>query len=92
MIVFFNTGGIKPCPKAIKHGQAMGSVAKQHYVRIRKENDTKFPCTTFLHIGASPIMLLSCFCCGDGFLEVNAPLLLYAMYACQPNVNVKESP
>lgn len=78
-----NSLDTKLCPKAIKHGQAMEPAAKDHYVRMTRGNHTNFhaqDCGIFIHpqssyIGASPDMLISCSCCGDGLLEVKCPII-----------------
>lgn len=83
----------KPCPKAIKHGQAMKPAAKQHYIRMMKGNHTNFhaqDCGIFIHpqhsyIGDSPDMLISCSCCGDGLLEVKCPIIA-PCNVCLPNI------
>lgn len=88
-----NSNDTKPCPKAIKHGQAMEPAAKQHYIRMMKGNHTNFhaqDCGIFIHpqrsyIGASPDMLISCSCCGDGLLEVKCPIIA-PCNVCLPNI------
>lgn len=61
----------------------MEPAAKDHYVRMTRGNHTNFhaqDCGIFIHpqrsyIGASPDMLISCSCCGDGLLEVKCPII-----------------
>lgn len=42
VFLIINSDDTKPCPKAIKHGEAMEPAAKQHYIRMMKGNHTNF--------------------------------------------------
>ena len=69
--------------KSLKHGREMEPIAKESYMksyRFSHSNVSFQECGLFIYkeapfLSASPDMLVSCSCCGDGLLEVKCPLV-----------------
>lgn len=74
---------INPNIKSLKYGREMEPVAKEIYVKEicrTRENVKSEKCGIVLdsvhtYIAASPDLLVSCSCCGDGCVEIKCPLI-----------------
>ena len=69
--------------RSLKYGRETEPVAKQEYMKLFKlkhQNVVPKECGIFIdeenvYLAASPDMLISCSCCGDGLLEVKCPMI-----------------
>ncbi|XP_069126934.1 uncharacterized protein [Argopecten irradians] len=70
-------------PRAMKHGLEMEPTAKVQFYEGNKQHHQNFiveNCGFFIHptksfLGASPDMLSSCSCCGEGIVEIKCPVI-----------------
>lgn len=74
---------VDPNIKALKYGRETESIAAKAYLKSYKKKHTNVTsqcCGMVIDkqnvfLSASPDMLISCSCCGDGLLEVKCPLI-----------------
>ncbi|XP_070561234.1 uncharacterized protein [Ptychodera flava] len=72
---------VNPDLPALKHGRNMEPVAKQNYTSILSQNHrnvTSRECGIFIdrnrpYLAATPDLLVSCECCGQGHVEIKCP-------------------
>lgn len=74
---------VNPNIKALKYGRETESIAVNDFINSykKKHSDVKSECCGMfidkenVFLSASPDLLISCSCCGDGLLEVKCPLI-----------------
>lgn len=74
---------VNPNIKSLKHGRETEPIAVDNYISIYKKNHSNVTfrkCGMFVDqnncfLSATPDLLVSCSCCGDGLLEIKCPVV-----------------